>query len=360
LVGLGSRSGDDRIAATILAALVIALTSWPVIAAMRTERAHRAELQSLDDPDVLMSCLSFDMGSRIAARLQSFGGHRARWAAPFVTAAVALVASLVALALLQRALGVNFGALIGQASGLVAMWVLYRSMRHAKPRASELRERDRRPPVLILREFQDDALMTQGFSFGRSFEHYFAQELDRVGPTISVGRPGEALAPLGAARDYLADPDWKRRVADLIQAAAVVVFLLGDSESLLWEFRTTVAMRGKQRMLMIVPPLRDRAELGRRWTRFVGATTDVIGPELPRELPDEPVLAFFFAGDDAVLMAGEERTRSRKLFPKAPLDYRLALRLFECLLRDDPRSARAVEGFMLRKLPVVASSALVP
>ena len=84
-------------------------------------------------------------------------------------------------------------------------------------------------------------------SFGGAptFEHFVAAELNRIGPVVAIGRPGEGLQPLGASRDYLADPDWRRAVGMTIADAALVVFILGDSESLLWEFRTTIQMRGR-------------------------------------------------------------------------------------------------------------------
>jgi hypothetical protein len=354
ILGLGSRKGDQWLIATLLGAFVVAVTAWPTVAAMRAARTYRSALRAVASPAVLLACLSFDVRTTLAAKLRSFGGDRVRWAAPFLIASLALAASLVALGLLQRALGFNLGAIIGQASGVVALWTFYRSMRHAKLRASVLRERDTRPPVLILREFDDDVLMTPRFHPGRSFEHFFTGELDRIGPTISVGRPGERLAPLGASRDYLADPDWKRAVGTMIEDAAVTAFLLGDSESLLWEFRKTVATRGKDRALVIVPPLRDRAELGRRWKNFVEATADIIGTGLPAELPEEPVLAFFFAHDDIIVFVGRDLGRSRSRFPKVAPDYRLALRLFGYLLHERPASARDVEAFMRQHLPMVA------
>jgi hypothetical protein len=273
-----------------------------------------------------------------------------------VTAVLAGTATLIALALLQRSVGVNLRGAIGQPAALVAIWAFYLSMRHAKLRASVLRERDRRPPVLILREFDDDTLMTQRLNAGRSFEHFFTGELDRIGPTISVGRPGERLAPLGASREYLTDPDWKHAVGTMIEDAAVVSFLLGDSESLLWEFRSSVAKRGKERTLVIVPPLDDRAELRRRWTHFIHAAADIIGAGLPGDLPDAAVLAFFFTRDDMVMLVGRDLGRTRSRFPKAKADYRLALRVFGCLMRERPASAGDVETFMRQHLPLVAVS----
>lgn len=48
----------------------------------------------------------------------------------------------------------------------------------------------------------------------------------------------------------------------------------------------------------------------------------------------------------------------RSWFPRAAADYRLALRLFGCLLHEHPTSARDVEVFMRENLPVVAVSVL--
>lgn len=92
-------------------------------------------------------------------------------------------------------------------------------------------------------------------SFGATptFEHFVASEFNRLGPVVAIGRPGERLQPLGASRDYVDDPEWHRAVRTAIVEAALVVFVLGDSDSLLWEFRTTVETRGKRRALIIVP-----------------------------------------------------------------------------------------------------------
>jgi hypothetical protein len=327
---------------------------------MRAARSLGSRLAAVENPRVLMTCLSFDPGERIAVRVRSLGGDRIRWVAPWLTAALALAASGLTLALLLTTLGFNVsgGGGIAQIASLIALWVFYRTMRHAKPRASELRKRDARPPVLILRQFRDDTLMLGRLSFGTgpSFEHSIAGELDRMGPTISIGRPGERLPPLGASRDYLADADWKHAVGTLIEEAAVVVFLLGRSESLLWEFTTTVTTGGKHKTLVIVPPLPDRAELARRWEHFIQATADVVGTAWPRELPKEPVLALFFAGDDAVMITGSERDRSRPFFAQSAPDYVLALRLFRAILEANPASARDVATFLAAHMPIARVS----
>ena len=48
---------------------------------------------------------AFDVQSAMSRRLRSFGGDRKRWAAPFVVALASGAACLVALALVQQALG---------------------------------------------------------------------------------------------------------------------------------------------------------------------------------------------------------------------------------------------------------------
>jgi hypothetical protein len=357
LAALGSPGGEPRAVAALTCALVVAGTGWPVVSAIRAARGSRARLRGVANPAVVVACLSFDLGSAIAGRVRSFGGDRRRWAAPFVGAFAGIIATLLALGFLQQMMGLKMGALIGQLSGLAGLWAFYRTMRHAKLRGSQLRARDTRQPVLILREFDDDALGVARFNPGPSFEHFFAAELDRIGPTVSVGRPGERLAPLGASRDYLDGPDWQTRVSTMIEDAAVAAFLLGDSENLLWEFRKAMATRGRERALVIVPPLPDRAELQRRWNHFVRATANIVGPGLPTDLPDDRVLAFFFTRDDVVMFVARNRGRSQPWFSRAPGDYRLALRLFGCLLNARPASARDVESFISANLPIVEAGA---
>ena len=144
-----------------------------------------------------------------------------------------------------------------------------------------------------------------------------------------------------------------------IADAAVVVFVLGDSDSLLWEFRTTVETRGKRRSLIVVPPLDDRADLARRWAGFVNASADLLGPGFPRELPVQSVLAMVFAGDDVVMMVSGERPRGRAPLLRSRSDYRLVFRVFERMLDENPSSARALDLFLRRTAPIVKCSAAV-
>ena len=176
-------------------------------------------------------------------------------------------------------MGLRPASPVTQAATLAAVFVFYIGMRRMKLSATQLRARDRRAPVLILRQFGDDFLESGKMSLGGAptFEHFVAAEINRIGPVVAIGRPGERLQPLGASRDYLTDSDWQRAVTTTIEDAALLVFVLGDSENLLWEFRKAIETHGKRRTLIIVPPLRDRTDLARRWSGFVRASADLLG-----------------------------------------------------------------------------------
>ncbi len=315
VVSFGSPAGQARVVATVTAIFVSSLTAWAPVALIRTVGLLRPQLRDLGDETVLMESLSFSLSDSIATRFRVFGGDRSRWIGVVIAAGLAFVGVFAALALLLRAVGLRTGGPVAQIAVLAAMFVFYIGMRRAKLSATQLRERDRRAPVLILRQFGDDFLEAGKVSFGGAptFEHFVAAEFNRIGPVVAIGRPGERLQPLGASRDYLADSDWQRAVTTTIEDAALVVFVLGDSENVLWEFRKAIETHGKRRTLIIVPPLRDRAELARRWSGFVRASADLLGAGFPSQLPSRSVLAIGFAGEDAVMIVSDESPRSREL-----------------------------------------------
>jgi hypothetical protein len=352
-VWLGISDDEHRLPAVVLATLLVIPATWVAVRTMRTARDMRPVLASLKDDSVLEEALSFSMTEWFRIRLRSVGGDRRRWAAPAVAAVVVFAGTTATLALLARVIGVNPSAPVAQIAGLLAVFVFYRGMRLAKLNAAQLRERDRRAPVLILRQFRDDFLESGKMSFGGTptFEHFVAAELNRVGPVVAIGRPGERVQPLGAARDYLDNVDWRGPVGTTMVDAALVVLILGDSESVLWEFRTAIETRGKMRTLIVVPPLPDRSELGSRWTRFAKASADILGPGFPGELPAKRVLAVAFTGEDAVMIVNDERPRRRAMFLRGHSDYRLMFRLFERLLRQDVTSPDTLDVFLKRAMP---------
>ena len=153
-----------------------------------------------------LEALSFNLSDSIATRLRSFGGDRSRWVVPAVIAAAAtFVVVMRRSRSCMQAIGLRPASPVAQVAVIVAMLVFYIAMRRAKLSATQLRDRDRRAPVLILRQFGDDFLESGKVSLGGAptFEHFVAGEINRIGPVVAIGRPGERLQPLGASRDYL-------------------------------------------------------------------------------------------------------------------------------------------------------------
>ena len=68
-----------------------------------------------------------------------------------------------------------------------------------------------------------------------------AEILAHVGPVVAIGKPGEPLPELGAARLYVADDQWQAKVIELMGKAALVVIRLGASPGLLWEIEQSLA-----------------------------------------------------------------------------------------------------------------------
>lgn len=163
---------------------------------------------------------------------------------------------------------------------------------------------DDRPPVLLLRSFDDDGLKVMSqwqFSLGDilwlwhpfkvlnwffaghplTLEERMARKLSRLGPVIAVGRPGERLPPIGFARRYYHNDSWKDAVERHIRDCQLVVMVLGkidkseDPEKevgLAWEIRTLIEMGvdgrlGAEQLVLAIPPL-GREEIQRRWDAF--------------------------------------------------------------------------------------------
>jgi hypothetical protein len=155
---LGSPAGEQRIVAAFLSALAAALGVWAAAGAIRVTRECGPQLAAGRDSTVLVDVLSFSLRDALNTRLRSFGGDRGRLALPFAAAVVTFAVIAVIVVRLTEAMGVNIGAVTARISTLVAILAFYVVMRRFKLSAAQLRSRDRRAPVLILRQFGDDFL----------------------------------------------------------------------------------------------------------------------------------------------------------------------------------------------------------
>ncbi len=155
-------------------------------------------------------------------------------------------------------------AFAGYAVVLVAWRLWRRSRRVEAVSADEAMALDARPPVLYLRSFRDDgvALAAQeGSALRRRLlralslptpEEHLARILAHVGPLIAIGKPGEPLPELGAARLYVSHDQWQQQVRALMQRAALVVVRVGASPGVLWEIDQALMHLPRQRLVLAI------------------------------------------------------------------------------------------------------------
>lgn len=153
-----------------------------------------------------------------------------------------------------------------------------RGSKLAAPRAKDLLRRDHRAPVLLLRSFGDDELVVTGKGgYGNSMteavvtlEEAITAPLSEIGPVIAIGRPGEAISPLGAAREYISNDAWQNTVKQFIGEARLIVMVMGSlsaNAGLAWELSCVRKYGVLRKLLLVIPPGEDTTA-ARRWKQY--------------------------------------------------------------------------------------------
>lgn len=214
--------------------------------------------------------------------------------------------------LAQQGLGIQY--LVDMiAFGFIALsaWSYRRAKRHLSASASELRARDTRPPILLLRSFGDDMIgIVQEYRLSifrrpsHTFEEILTEHLWDHGPVVAIGRPGEAIPPLGAARDYVDNEDWQARIEELSSSSSMLLVILGRTEGVLWEIRRIVASGLLTRTVVVFPPVQGD-ELQSRWKKISGE----FGPTTSSEVipVDTTLLLLPSENGEPLLMTGKRR-----------------------------------------------------
>jgi len=206
----------------------------------------------------------------------------------FVLMLIGSVAFLCMAAHESLGFGVIANGIAGALSMCVPAGVRYfnRGRKFQTITAKELVLKDSRPPVVYLRSFNDDAATASAHDADllpfdvTTEEEQLVAALNEIGPVLAIGRPGEELPELGAARFYVRDDEWQAKVKDLIANAQLVVLRSGETEGLMWEVETAVQMLKlrPERLLLLVPQNQKSYELFRKRAL----------PCLPHELPEWP------------------------------------------------------------------------
>jgi hypothetical protein len=199
---------------------------------------------------------------------------RGRWAAVLVVVAANGAMPVLAFSLLQEDATVGglpdrwVVAAVGVALFLfiTVIQLFRRSQQWDALSAEEALGRDPRAPVVYLRAFTDDGQMAvrghhwQDRVFGKaagaltltSPEQELAFILQRVGPVVAIGKPGERLPELGAARVYVSHDSWQQTVLDMLERSSLVLARVGASPGVLWELDRVLALPDRSKVLILV------------------------------------------------------------------------------------------------------------
>jgi hypothetical protein len=208
--------------------------------------------------------------------------------------------------------------------------------RRSAARAAELRERDPRPIVLLLRAFGDDMMPIKSrwlrFSYadnyhyrgGVTFERVVTEQVAPYGPVVATGESSERLAPLGAARDYLASDTWREAVGRWMMEARMVIVIAGASEGVRWELARLDALALWRKTMLVFPPV-DLDQLRSRW-ESVRERVPGLQPEHSRpDLALGRAVAVTFPSRDAVAVNAAWRDE---------WSYEVALRVAAALVAE--------------------------
>jgi len=150
-------------------------------------------------------------------------------------------------------------------SARVAFQLLRSGWKYDVVSAEQLLASDPRPPVVYLRSFRADreiSLRPDGFwnkvvailiDYAVTFspEQELAEILHQVGPVIAIGKPGELLPELGAARLYVGDADWKAKVIDMMDRSRLVIIRTGSTTNLKWEVDQAMTRVPRRQILFV-------------------------------------------------------------------------------------------------------------
>ena len=132
--------------------------------------------------------------------------------------------------------------------------------------------RDSRSPIVYLRAFKDDELMSKSLVSREglfrpsiftaqlnlvSQEERMAKAMARIGPFLALGRSEDELPPLGAIRLYGDDEHWHENILKLLKRARLVTIRAGVTKSLMWELKEARKFLRPQQLVFLVPNDRD-------------------------------------------------------------------------------------------------------
>lgn len=168
---------------------------------------------------------------------------------------------------------------------------------------------DSRPFVLFLRSFLNDEIkMKARAANGRiwpenwvkiTFEEVVTDRVWRYGPVLAIGKPGDKLPPLGAARQYEPNETWQQTVEQLMAKASMVVVVVGRTEGVVWEIEKLVMLKLTSKLVLLFPPV-PASDLRKCWDKLCRHLSETERLTLPRDIDLERTRALVFPAGRAV------------------------------------------------------------
>ncbi len=149
-----------------------------------------------------------------------------------------------------------------------SLWLWRTGKRLRSRTAEEIQNEDSRPPVLYLRSFGSDSQAdrsVQGHVIANPFtpgmvlketqteEEQIAEVMSELGPMVAIGRPGEVLPQLGAARMYTSDDEWQAAVRNVLWRSQIVLMRTGETAGFWWEVATSTASIPLEKIVFLLP-----------------------------------------------------------------------------------------------------------
>jgi tetratricopeptide (TPR) repeat protein len=316
-VGVGVRSGLS----------VLALALFVVCIFMVAALVDRARVRALKDSDTM--ALDVERAQhweeRYFARLRAKRAAGERPTPLFIRPLVWIALAFAIAAWLDNRLLVSAVWGVAFFQSVVFGRIAQYNKRLHQPNAQFVLATADRRPILFLRPFALDALPVSPFGDQwydflnpyswldkRTFEEHLSSTFEDLGPVIAIGRPGEEVALLGAAREYADDATWQDLVLDRAAASQFVIMEVDETPGMVWEIDHVSKNFGLQRILIVLPPGEDlfekrSVEWNERWSQLQSRFAF---------LPDvsEDAAAVLFDGDNQpIVVAANESSVPRTL-----------------------------------------------
>lgn len=159
------------------------------------------------------------------------------------------------------------------------------------------RDWDSRPPVLFLRQFDQDAAKLKARSIdpwvkfpagcgeSRTLDELLLESASVYGPVIAIGDPRDPTPPLGAARVFVegAGNEWQHVVSSLLRVSNAVVMCPSTSAGVQWELNLIEEAMGRLKIIFIANPLLSSEETRALFAKIAphGEAPDLKGGQTP-------------------------------------------------------------------------------